>query len=293
MYKHSFVFVVALVSLPHVASAQESAPASSAETSKKKSTTTTTKADLEAAPPSPDKVEDDSNARNLRGLELMLRPGFGGAPAGSPVRYVPAKNVTLQDAGSLVSGTASPWSAGFVGQASLGYRFHPVVSAGLRAGMRNASGENLADGSTNLARKSWDAGFYARGYPLAMSPSIRKHIDPWFGVGIGYMRDTQTFNRSVATPAGQMPADFSIDHHAVAVPLSIGVDYRVLPQVSIGPSFEYTIASAVAGCLKAVPKGPNAIENSYCSNEGIGKSFIKAETYGVWTAGLDLRATLF
>jgi hypothetical protein len=236
----------------------------------------------------------DAHRRTLevRGLEVMLRPAFGGAPGDSPVRFEPSPTVRAAgDPGALLQG-ASPYGAGFIGQGFIGYRFHPILSGGLRAGLRTTSASALADGSTNLSRSSWDAGFYVRGYPFALSESIRKYVDPWISVGVEYMRDTQSFQRAVPTSTGaSVNADWTLDHHAVAVPIGLGIDYRLHSLFSIGPSFEYAIAASVAGCAKQAAAGFSS--NSFCSNEDPGKQAIKANTYGVWSAGLDLKVTLF
>jgi hypothetical protein len=258
--------------------------------------TKTTMADLsEGERPSPDKVTDDTGLEHLRGLEITLRPGYGSAGTKSPLLTkagVPAD--TANSVGPLVNGASAPYGGGFAGQAFLGYRFHPIVSAGLRGGYRGASASNLSDGSTGLSRTSWDAGMYVRGYPLALSPSIRKFMDPWAGVGVEYMHDSQAFKNSLPVQGGgSIPFDRTIEHHAVAVPLGVGVDFRVLPMVSIGPSFEYTIANAIAGCVETSTNVPGLAGTTYCSNSEPGKSVLKADSYGVWTAGLDLRATLF
>lgn len=242
--------------------------------------TTTTSASLPAA--DADRSTDADERRGLTGLEIVLRPSFGGAGSASPVKYTGPTDPRT-DPGAVATG-ASPYSAGFVGQAMLGYRFHPIVSGGLRAGLRQASASATNDGATDLKRSSWDAGFYVRAYPLAMTPSVAKHLDPWVGVGVGYMRDTQSYKR----PLTGVPVDWTLDHHAVAVPLGIGVDYRVHPLVSLGPSFEYTLANSVAGCMKAAAAGGGS---TYCSNESPGDKVIKSDGYGVWTAGLDVKAT--
>lgn len=235
-----------------------------------------------------EKADQDPGSTHLSGLELVLRPSFGGAPATSPVRYAPNAQAGLSGADpGAVAGGASPFGGGFVGQAMVGARFHALVSAGLRAGYRSASASVQSDGTTDLTRSAWDAGLYLRAYPLAMSPAIRKHIDPWVGTGVGYMRDVQSYKR----PLGNVSVDWTLDHHAVAVPLGVGVDYRVLPMLSVGPSFEYTLANTVAGCLKASTSTPGFVGSSYCSNEDPGKQFVKADSYGVWSAGLDVRAT--
>jgi hypothetical protein len=220
----------------------------------------------------------------------MLRPGFGGAPSDSPVRFEPDSGANVAgDPGALMKG-ATPWGPGLVGDATLGYRFLPFLSAGLRGGIRTASGSNVSDGSTGLSRVGWSAGFYVRAYPLAGLASVSKYVDPWVGTGVMYMRDTQSFQRAVATSGGgSVNADISLDHHAVAIPLAIGVDYRVTKFLSLGPSFEYTLANAVAACAKTSAAG--FAGTSYCSNEAPGDSFVKAKPYGVWSAGLEAKLT--
>jgi hypothetical protein len=236
----------------------------------------------------PKKAEDPT--AGLKGFELMVRPSFGGAPSDSPVRLEPDAGVQVQgDPGQLLKG-ASPWGPGFVGQALVGYRFLPFLSAGLRGGIRTSSASNVGDGSQNLSRTGWDAGIYVRAYPLAGVTSVSKYIDPWFGTGVTYMRDTQSFQRSI--PAGNgsnVNADIELDHHAIAVPLALGIDYRVTSFLSLGPSFEYTLANAAAACVKT--SAPGFAASSVCSNEAPGSSYIKAKSYGLWTAGLDAKVT--
>jgi hypothetical protein len=232
-----------------------------------------------------------SAGSHLHGLEIMVRPAVGAAPSDSPVRYEPSPTVRLGDPGTLLQG-ATPYGSGFIGQAFIGYRFHPLISAGLRAGLRTASASALSDGSTNLSRSSWDSGFYVRSYPLAQHDSTRKYLDPWLAIGVEYMHDAQTFQRPISLSAGaSVGGDWTLTHHAVAVPLGVGVDYRILPMLSLGPSFEYTIASGVTGCAKAAAAGYSS--NTFCSDQDPGKQVIKAKTYGVWSVGLDLKVTLF
>jgi len=232
------------------------------------------------------KAEDPT--AGLKGFELMLRPSFGGAPSDSPVRFKPDPGVQVQGSPGDILNGASPWSPGFVGQAAVGYRFLPFLSAGLRAGIRTSSGSSVSDGSRDLSRTAWDAGFYVRAYPLSGVESISRYIDPWVATGVTYMRDTQSFSRAIPTTAGNLDGNVSLDHHSVAIPMAIGVDYRATKFLSVGPSFEYTLASAVAGCAKTTVAGN---ETSYCSNETPGSTFIKAQSYGVWTAGLDAKVT--
>jgi hypothetical protein len=232
-------------------------------------------------------ASDDPTA-GLKGFELMLRPSFGGASSDSPVRFQPSANV-VGDPGALLQG-AKPWGPGFVGQASVGYRFLRHVGAGLRGGIRTASSSSISDGSSNLSRFGWDAGFYVRAYPLAGVESIAKYVDPWIGTGIGYMHDSQILKRNLAVGSQTVTADETLQHHAVAIPFAIGVDYRVARVFSVGPSFEYTLASAVVGCAKTEAAGFQP--SSYCSNgDNAADKAIKANSYGVWSAGLDAKVT--
>jgi hypothetical protein len=243
-----------------------------------------------AAEPGAEQPKAEDPAAGLKGFELMLRPSFGGAPSDSPVKFAPQNGVQFQgDPGALMKG-ASPWGYGFVGQASVGYRFIPFVSAGLRGGFRSASGSNLDDGSKNLSRSGFDAGFYARFYPAVFAPELSKHLDPWFSVGIGYANDKQSFQKGLAASNGTtVQADVSLEHHAVTVPLAIGVDYRVTKFLSLGPSFELAINNPVAGCVSTSATG--FAGTSYCSSSEPGKNFVKAETYMAWNAGLDAKVT--
>jgi hypothetical protein len=233
----------------------------------------------------------DDGLRGLRGLELTLRGSPGGASAASPVQLKPDARVA-GDPGALLKGSASPYGIGFVGQAMIGYRIHPIASFGLRGGLRTSSSSGIDDGSTNLTRSSWDAGFYVRAYPLALTPSVRNTFEPWVSVGVEYMRDTQSFRHPALTTTGStITSDVTLDHHAVAIPMAIGVDYRLHPRVALGPSFEYAIAVPVAGCASQNAAGYSGVE--YCTNGDSGAKVLAANGYGVWSAGLDLRVTLF
>jgi hypothetical protein len=243
-----------------------------------------------AGEPGAEQPKSENPTAGLKGFELMLRPSFGGAPSDSPVKYAPSNGVKFAgDPGALMQG-ASPWGYGFVGQASVGYRFVPFLSAGLRGGFRSASGSNLNDGSTGLSRSGWDAGAYVRFYPAVFSESVSKYLDPWVSAGVSYQRDTQSFKKGIATSnGGNVQADWALDHHAVSIPLGIGVDYRVAKFFSVGPSFEAAINNPIAGCLSASAAG--FAGSTYCSNTEPGKNFVKADTYIAWNAGLDAKVT--
>src|SRR5262245_57315185 len=76
-------------------------------------------------------VAPTEDQRGLRGFEALLRPGYGSAGASSPVKYEAAPLMVHPDPGSIYDGSASPYGGGLAGQLAIGYRFLPVLSAGI------------------------------------------------------------------------------------------------------------------------------------------------------------------
>lgn len=222
------------------------------------------------------------------GFELMLRPGYGSAGSSSPVVYQPAGVVTFPNPGSIYSGKASPYGGGFVGDAFVGYRMLPILSAGVFGDYHTSSATAPNDGTTNLSRSGWGLGFYARGYV----PFFGK-FEPWASIGVGYMHDSQSYKRAVLTTAGPMPGDWSLTHHGVAIPLGIGVDYDVTPFFAVGPSFQYTVVAPAGACLKeSISTSLGAGSSSYCTDQSDLQRITSAKGYGIWSIALDLRLTL-
>jgi hypothetical protein len=230
---------------------------------------------LTALPCSADDRVADGPPRGLTGFELMLRPGFGGAPSDSPLRIAPGAHAG--GSASLLGG-ASPYGPGLVANASAGYRFHPLFSAGLRLGIRQAS-NGAIDDAQGLNRSAFDVGAYFRAYPLATTPSVARYVDPWISVGVGYTRDNQAIDQGIFKVA--------IDHFAVGVPIAIGFDYRILPYLSVGPSFEYALALGGSGCVTTLTNGVQTAQQ--CTSDS--STMLQANAYGVWSTGLDIRLT--
>ncbi len=225
------------------------------------------------------------------GLELMVRPGIGASSAGSPLVFTPSNRVVFRDPGGIFDGTASPYSAGFTGDAFVGGRFARWGSVGLRGGLRTFSAKAPADGTEALSRTSWNAGLYARAYLEPLTHKLVPNLDPWVSVGVAYSRDVQSYRRPVPTTVGAIVTDWTLDHHSVAVPLGVGVDYRIWSRVAVGPSFEYTPVFGLAGCTTI--GGGNLSTATVCSTETNGVKVSEARNYGAWTAALDVRVTLF
>ena len=246
----------------------------------------------EPAPPAESVAakEADDSGSHLTTLELMVRPTLGGAGGSSLVHMNPS---IAGNSSKVFNGTASPYGATFGVGAEIGFRFHPLIAAGLRADLSKVSATAPSDGTTDLSRSRQSGGLYLRGYPLALTPSVRKHIDPWFATGVMYMHDTQSYHVPAATSTGgTVDSSVKLTHHGVGIPLAIGVDYRVTRAISIGPSFEYTFLVPIAGCASQSAAGYQDNERCSGGNSAASKAVI-ADSTGAWTAGLDLRFTPF
>lgn len=222
------------------------------------------------------------------GFELTLRPGYGSAGSSSPVVYKPAGLAYMSDTGDIYSGKASPYGGGFLGDAFVGYRMLPILSAGLSADYHTSSATAPNDGTSDLSRNGWGVGLYVRAYI-----PIPGKLDPWASVGVGYMQDKQTYKRSVTTSGATLPLDWTLTHYGVAVPLALGVDYKLTDFFALGPSFQYTVVAPAGGCLKlGASTSLGSVANSSCTDASNVQRITSAKSYGVWSLGLDLRLTL-
>jgi len=220
------------------------------------------------------------------GPEIMIRPAYGSAGKSSPIVYAPTATARLSgDAGKVYDGTGEPYGGGFIGDAYLGWKIIPYLSAGIGAGFRKSSASAPDDTIKDLARSAWSIGPYVRGY-VPLIPAI----DPWISIGIRYMSDTQTYSRASAFPG--VNEKWTLHHHGIAIPIAIGIDYPVLPLLSIGPSFEYTIVSSAGGCAKVGADDPRFTSNSFCTDADDRLKITSSKSYSVWSIGLDVRLSL-
>lgn len=227
--------------------------------------------------------KEDANARpsdaGLRGLEIALRPTLGGIAGGDAPVIVNDRDAPQ----ALRAGSSHyKWAAG-VG-AQLGWRFHPLVSAGLRFDWANVGTDTPLDGTTDHSRYTMGAGLHARLHPLAMNESVRRRFDPWLGIGAGYVSDVASFKMTERTTT----FDVEARRHAIAVPIGIGFDYRVTDWMSVGPSFEYALMNPVAGCVKA---SVGSRSEQICTDDSNGN--LVASTAGAWNGGIMFRVTPF
>lgn len=217
-------------------------------------------------------------------LEVTLRPAYGGAGDSSPTIYEPSGRVTLANPDPLYAQTMKPYGGGLNFQGYLGVRVSSWVSVGFMGGWRgsSASGDQTHDG---LARSALMAGPYLRIY-VPVVPLV----EPWLGLGASYVHDLQTWKGPVATTAGSLTVDQTLEHHGVAVPITLGVDYKIVPMVAAGLSFQYAPVFGVGGCYKA--EGSGIASTSFCSDESSDRKITASKGYGMWSLGLNLRLTV-
>jgi hypothetical protein len=222
---------------------------------------------------------------HLRGVEIALRPTIGGVGADSPV----TADASSGNAPAVFRSGSAPFGLAAGVSTQVGWRFHPLVSAGFRFDLGRVSADSPNDGTKELERETMGAGLYSRIYPLALNETMRRHFDPWLGVGAAYAHDVVTFTQPTPTNAGNVDVKYQADRHAIAIPLGIGIDYRATEWLSIGPSFEYVLMDPIVGCVKASTAG--LPEEKICSDDG--KNGLVASSAGAWNAGLMLRVTPF
>ncbi len=231
---------------------------------------------------------DDTSSEHLQGLELTLRPTFGSVGSASPLKTA-GPNASSSDIPRIFHPGTTGYGSSFGAGLQIGYRFHPLISAGLRGDFGTVTADRPTGGTTSISRDWQSAGLYARVYPLALNERMRRHLDPWIATGITYVHDSQTFVFPTATSEGsKVDATYSADSHAIGIPIGIGVDYRVTNWFSLGPSFEYVIMNPVAGCIAASASGFEGTRT--CTDQS---PSLEAKVEGTWHAGLTLRITPF
>jgi len=218
------------------------------------------------------------------GLEVNGRLGYGSAGGDSPVRYEPAPGVSVSGAptGPIWDGKASPYGGGLFGEGGLGLRTGKFVSVGLGVGYRSSSAESPDPAIRDLTRSAWFAGPYVRVY-LPFVPIV----DPYVGLGVQYVADTQRYK----TMVGNVDAKYTLEHHGIGVPITLGVDYTIAKMFSIGPSFQYSLIFPAGACAKIGSDAPGYATNSFCASEAENKRVTAGKGYGVWSLGLSLRFT--
>lgn len=218
-----------------------------------------------------------------RGLEFGVRMGYGSFTVTDQNAWS-----RLEDpGGGGVYYRTSEWFEGSFGfDASVGWRFAPHFSVGARGGYQLLrSREDRGDLS------AWTLGVYGRWY---MFPGLATgDIDPWFGLGVDALA---RFTLAGVASTSSSTEAVTLSTHAVALPMSLGVDVHVTDRVALGVSGTLSWWISYEQCLDG---RVSTVATSPCSKRGDFPTGIATDApvhrlldNTLWSVSLDLRYTL-
>ena len=246
------------------------------------------------------------DAVGLRGFEVQafggVAYGGGDSPLQAPNVYGsafqtvnPAGTILNPAGGKTIGQSFSPYTydpLGFAFQA--GFRPLPAWSFGLFFSYANYGNNadpdtgDLPDGTGGLERVRWSLGAYARYYLTTLS----SRLQPWAQVGIGYVDDSASYSHplgfGVTNGGGFDNGNYLLDYHGLAIPISVGLDWRLAPVFAVGPFFTYEQAIPVGGCLQiTVDQSRSGVGPVNTCDGGVAQ----AQTYGSILGGLFAKLT--
>jgi hypothetical protein len=253
--------------------------------------------DPEARPINPQPLPTRSawDRAGMLGFELELRGVFmyagGESPALAPNLY--SSNISGNPTGDILQGTEAPYGYDPFGLSlAAGYRFLPYLSAGAFftyaafLALDNTDTGDYKDSTSQLQRKLWTLGAYARYYLTTLS----SRLQPWVDLGFGYSDDTASYTRIANQGSAGGPAinNYYIEEKGLIVPLNVGLDWRLAPVFSVGPTLGYARVFPLSGCVQvdADPRSPVQSVNT-CDS-----SVVNARGYGVFYGGIYLKVTI-
>jgi hypothetical protein len=236
----------------------------------------------------------------LRGLEVQVRGGImlpsGPSPVQAPNLYGMAQS-SGDPTGDILRGKESPYGPDVFGiSVALGYRFFPWLSAGafftyasFAANDGTDTGDYCCDGTSQLERQFWSVGGYARYYLTTLHPRLH----PWIELGLGYSDDNANYVRGggngLQAVNGQPETQlFVLEEKGLFVPLTLGLDVRLAPLVSLGPAVGYARVFSLGGCITVEVDSFSPVPGtSTCKSPPV-----DANGDGIFFAGIFLKLTL-
>ncbi|MBL8603821.1 MAG: hypothetical protein JNK72_17980 [Myxococcales bacterium] len=176
-----------------------------------------------------------------RGLELSLSLGGGGFSNTDERIFYRTQDIAPSNP------ALEAFTGGLAAQAQLGWRFNPVVSAGLQYNYQSLSATgNYSNTEANFGARdtlsSYHFGVYARFYPLALRAAVQhnrrvffngygdlRRLEPWLSVGVGFAQSISR-DRSYTEPQNRTSWVTS----GVAVPIGLGAEYRLTQPLAVG-----------------------------------------------------------
>jgi hypothetical protein len=240
----------------------------------------------------------------LRGVEVQVRAGLMLPNGSSPVRAPNLYPAISGDAtGDILEGKESPYGPDVLGiEIALGYRIWPWLSVGAffsYASFQAQDGTDTGDyrdTTSQLERQYWSLGAYGRYYYTRLHPRLQ----PWVELGAGYSDDNASYDRAATqSTTGVEHSQYLLEEQGLVASLSAGLDWRLAPVFSVGPSFGYSRVFPLRACvivnvdqMSPVP-GVNTCSSPPVTADGYGVFFggvyLKL-TFGPWTGSSAVQA---
>ncbi len=244
-------------------------------------------------PPRPPPPPSAWETTGRRGLELEVRFGVmlpnGQSPVQSANLY-PGASYTANPTGDILDGKEAPYGPSPFGLSlSLGYRFLPWLSAGASFSYASfwvndgTDTGDYSDSTSQLERQYWSLAAYARYYVIGLHP----RVEPWLELGVGYSDDNANYVRLATQGSGTAELQqYLLEEQGVVASLTAGLDWRLAPVFSVGPSVGYSRTFATKACatVNVDPGNPLQI-NNLCSGP------VQGDGYGVFFAGAFAKLT--
>lgn len=251
------------------------------------------------APPAPPPTPASWEEKGVRGIEVQVRFGLMAPNSSSPVRspsLYPTLSIPGDPTGDILEGKESPYAPTPFGvTVALGYRFLPWLSAGASFSYASfwvndgTDTGDYADTTSQLERQYWSLAAYARYYAVGLHPRLQ----PWLELGVGYSDDNASYDRAAipANGGGDTTVEhqqFLLEQQGLVASLTAGLDWRLAPAFSFGPSLGYSRIVPLKGCAtdNVDAYSPVPQITNLCSSPVTGNG------YGVFFAGLYVKLTI-
>lgn len=222
-----------------------------------------------------------------QGIEAHITGGYGS--------LVSTSERVFQSRSDAVGTPPNALSGSYNLRFGLGYRFTPIISAGLLFQLQGVDTAPFvtATGSDPTSGGAWSLGAYARLYFMPLitgslsvrrvnlaGPGDTRRFDPWASLGVEYF----ALARSTQRPGTSDSASWSM--RSLSFPITAGFDYRVITELAVGLS---------VGIAPMATLGMDKTENFLqAGNPTTRTTAIDVATGGnaLWFVGVDVRYTL-
>ncbi len=184
-----------------------------------------------------------------RGIELQLAAGLGGSFTHDDSVFLPSQELPRPEDNAPPDAFGA--SAGF--SLTAGYRITPYLSMGVSGTyqlLSAAEPNSEANFGGRDTIRSFQVGAYARVYPMSFfngsrtNPRVffdtwtdRRRFEPWLSLGVSFAQYSRSREYNEVSYLGSY-TNWTTSY--IGVPIGIGVDYRLIPSLAVGLSFNVT-----------------------------------------------------